>query len=197
MEIANGNNGDVSPGGANETDSLDPSPGLEGVPGEVNLGDGGSLEGLVEEEEEEPERLLEGEVVLAQALTKKEIRKTKLQHACLTLWDTSDAHRLELRRMKTCYKWVGLLDGKERCPDTGRWHMHVYIQTHHTRRKRITEIRKWFTNETAEVTWPGGVWIAMVHCKLEYFRYCKKDGDWNLLGKIFCDDNESKGRRQD
>ena len=59
------------------------------------------------------------------------------------------------------------------------------------------EVRKWFTDETAEVTWPGGVWIAMVRCKLEYFRYCKKDGDWNLLGKIFCDDNESKGRRQD
>lgn len=94
-------------------------------------------------------------------------------------------------------KWVGLLEEKERCPDNGRWHMHVCIQTHHTRRKRNAEVQKWFTDETADVTWPSGIWIAMVRCKLECIRHCKKDGDWNLLGKIFCDDNKSKGRQQD
>ena len=131
------------------------------------------------------------------ALAEKANTRKKLQHVCLTLWDTSEAHREELRNMFERYKWVGLLEGKEVAPDTGRLHLHVYVQTHHTRRKRITEIRKWFMNEDADVRWPGGVWIAEVRCKLEYTRYCKKDGNWNLTGTIFTDSNASKGFRTD
>ena len=93
-------------------------------------------------------------------------------------------------------KWCGYVEGKEVCPDTGKLHLHVYIQTHHQRRKRITEIRKWFTDDDADVQWPGGVWIASVRSKLDYYRYCTKDGDVRQEGRIFCDTNH-KGSRTD
>jgi hypothetical protein len=47
------------------------------------------------------------------------------------------------------------------------------------------------------VQWPGGVWIAEDRCKLEYFKYVKKDRDCRMEGKIFCDSNQGKGFRSD
>jgi len=119
--------------------------------------------------------------------------KKKLQHICLTLFDTSESHRKELKRMKTKYDWCGVLEGKEVCPTTERLHLHVYIQTHHRKRKRITEVRNLFMKDSD--MW-GSVWVREVNSPLEYFRYCKKDGDWNLTGSIFTDSN-TKGTRTD
>jgi hypothetical protein len=90
------------------------------------------LDGIVENDEEN--QLVENGEVLAEQPKKPK----KLQHICLTLWDTDEAHRDELKEMYKRYEWHGYIEGKERAPDTGRLHLHVYVQTHHTRRKRIT-----------------------------------------------------------
>ena len=149
------------------------------------------LEGIVDEVDENG-------VVVASEQTKEEKKKRpQLQHIALTLWDTDELHRNELKRMKKHYQWVGVLECREICPDSGKPHLHVYIQTHWSKRKRITDIRKWFTDENATVTWPGGVWIGPVRDKLGYVRYCKKDGDFRLHGRIFTDSNRKGEERQD
>ncbi|CAB9527603.1 unknown protein [Seminavis robusta] len=81
------------------------------------------LEGIVGNEEGQ---ITDNGVVLASEETDKEKKaRPKLQHVALTLWDTDEVHREELKRMHKRWKWIGVLHGKEYCPDTGRPHMHV------------------------------------------------------------------------
>ena len=139
----------------------------------------------------------DGVVLASDESAAEKKKRPKLQHVALTLWDTDEIHRDELKRMQKYYKWCGVEEGREICPHTGKPHLHVYIMTHWTKRKRITEVRKWFTDETAQVQWPGGLWIGPVRDKLGYFRYCKKDGDFRIHGHIFTDSNRKGEERQD
>lgn len=126
------------------------------------------------------------------------LKREMFGHVALTLWDTSDEHHcLELSRMKTRCEWEGMAEGKEKCPESGRWHLYVCVQTHHPRRKRIASIWKWFENSDAEMQWSGRVWIGKVRCKRGHFKCLKKDGDWNTTGAIFTDDNRKGEQHAD
>lgn len=149
------------------------------------------LEGVVDLVDED------GDVLASELTAEEKKKRPKLQHVALTLWDTDEIHRNELKRMQSHFKWCGVLEGREICPDTGKPHLHVYIQTHWTKRKRITDIRRWFTDETTDVTWPGGLWIGPVRDRLGYVKYCKKDGDFRSHGEIFTDSNRKGEERQD
>jgi hypothetical protein len=83
----------------------------------------------------------DGTVLTSEESAAEKKKRPKLQHVALTLWDTDKVHRDKLKRMQKYYKWCGVLEGRELCPDTGKPHLHVYIQTHWTKRKRITEVR--------------------------------------------------------
>ncbi|CAB9519413.1 hypothetical protein SEMRO_1015_G231480.1 [Seminavis robusta] len=68
------------------------------------------LEGVVEDGEDNEELVDDDGRVLAAPEKKK---RAKLQHICLTLWDTSVIHRAELKQMLKKEKWCGYVEGKE------------------------------------------------------------------------------------